>query len=192
MERKRKYAPHLAARRFSPEQDAEIAQWYTNGLTQRSIAEKLKVNRSAVRNSLLRSDVTMRPKNSPRPEYDWVRCTCGRRAAYRTGQCLNCYNKIRNAMPDMRERKFNWMLMARYKLTRDAYDAMLAAQNGVCAICQEPPREVKLGVDHDHSCCPGQDSCGQCIRGLLCVLCNRAVRLLKDSRANVLRLLEYL
>lgn len=192
MERKRKYAPHLAARRFSLEQDAEIAQWYADGMTHRSIAERLQVNRSIVRNSLLRSGVTMRPKNSPRPEYEWVHCACGKRAAYRTGQCVNCYNKARNAMPDAKTRKFNWMLMAHYNLTRDAYDAVLAAQGGACAICRQQPRAVKLAVDHDHSCCPADKSCGKCVRGLLCVHCNRAVGLLKDSAGNAARLLEYL
>src|SRR5579859_1956133 len=158
MERKRKYAPRLSVRRFSPEQDAEIAAWYQGGQTQRSIAERLGVNRTLVRNSLLRSEVTMRPKNSPRPSYLVATCACGRRAAYKTGQCVSCYNKVRNSSLDTQERKFNWRLMTQ-GLTRAAYDMLLEAQGGVCAICLQPdPRTGhRLAVDHDHTCCPGEN-----------------------------------
>lgn len=32
-----------------------------------------------------------------------------------------------------------------------------------------------FAVDHDHRCCSGQDSCGQCIRGIICRDCNMAM-----------------
>lgn len=65
-------------------------------------------------------------------------------------------------------------LQYRNGITLDEYDAMLAAQGGVCAICgtNEPGRFGRFVVDHDHTCCPGDRSCGQCARGLLCWACN--------------------
>lgn len=46
-----------------------------------------------------------------------------------------------------------------------------------CAICPTMhDHEVGLHLDHDHACCPGKgQSCGKCIRGLLCFGCNGAV-----------------
>ncbi len=46
---------------------------------------------------------------------------------------------------------------------------------GGCAICGRPPKSYRLSVDHDHTCCPTDISCGRCVRGLLCAPCNRAL-----------------
>lgn len=49
----------------------------------------------------------------------------------------------------------------------------------------------KLCIDHDHSCCSGQSSCGECIRGVLCYRCNTAEGFLETvERAE--SLIEYM
>lgn len=55
------------------------------------------------------------------------------------------------------------------------YAEMLESQNGTCAVCGIQPSGRRLSVDHDHVCCPGKKSCGECVRGLLCTACNFAV-----------------
>lgn len=51
--------------------------------------------------------------------------------------------------------------------TAEAYDAMLEAQGGGCAICGNPPKSRRLHVDHDHKT--------GAVRGLLCHRCNRGL-----------------
>lgn len=63
-------------------------------------------------------------------------------------------------------------LKRRYGITLERYDELLAAQGGICYLCEEPPKRRRLAVDHDHRCCPGKITCGRCIRGLLCFGCN--------------------
>lgn len=75
-------------------------------------------------------------------------------------------------------------LQRRYGITSARYDALLAAQNGGCAICGRACSTGRmLAVDHDHACCPGATSCGRCVRGLLCNSCNHAIGKFEDSPA---------
>ena len=53
------------------------------------------------------------------------------------------------------------------------------------------PMEV-INIDHDHTCCPGRRSCGKCIRGLPCPVCNRGLGMFKDSVKSLLRAVDYL
>jgi len=58
-------------------------------------------------------------------------------------------------------------LRKRYGLTLADYEAMEAAQGGVCALCAKPPVGGFLRVDHCHR--SGR------VRGLLCPSCNTAL-----------------
>lgn len=86
----------------------------------------------------------------------------------------------------------------RHGISPERYVALLEQQNGVCAACKEPEtwtfqgKVRALSVDHDHRCCPGKRSCGQCIRGLLCNKCNRTLGLARDDAKLLLTLVAYL
>jgi hypothetical protein len=89
--------------------------------------------------------------------------------------------------------------LANYGLTRAGYLALLAAQDGLCALCRRAETTLnrsgeirELAVDHDHACCPGKKSCGECIRGLLCHHCNTGLGAFGDSVARLLQASDYL
>lgn len=77
-----------------------------------------------------------------------------------------------------------------YNLTPDKFDSMVIAQLGRCAnaLCDEPLDHV----DHDHSCCSGERSCGECVRGLLCRRCNLTLGNANDDAERLLGLVGYL
>lgn len=81
-------------------------------------------------------------------------------------------------------------LRHRYNLTLEQYQELENKQGGRCAICGQTT-DI-LCVDHDHACCPGYKSCGECIRGLLCQACNKAIAFLKDDPAVALSAADYL
>lgn len=63
-------------------------------------------------------------------------------------------------------------LWTHYRMTIEDYQSMLTKQDGKCLICNQHKRLV---VDHNHSCCPNKTTCGNCVRGLICVSCNTLV-----------------
>lgn len=85
-----------------------------------------------------------------------------------------------------------------FNMTVEQYDWMLAAQGGVCAVCKRPEtyknksgRIPRLAVDHDHSCCSGPSSCGDCVRALLCRACNSALGFLAESTDRMRQMAHY-
>jgi len=84
-----------------------------------------------------------------------------------------------------------WHLRRRFKLTGDEFAKMLAAQNGVCAICgakethtHKSGKLKELSVDHCHD--TGK------VRGLLCVNCNRGLGYFQDDIERINRAIDYL
>lgn len=108
--------------------------------------------------------------------------------------CRSADSRRRNADPEKQARQRALHLAYRFGLSVDQYNDMLAAQGGVCPICLRSPENLTqpFHVDHDHRCCPGDKTCGQCLRDLLCFNCNVALGSIRDSLETAERLVTYL
>lgn len=80
----------------------------------------------------------------------------------------------------------------RHGLPRGTYRRMLGEQCGGCKVCGNPPGVRRLAFDHDHACCPGPYSCGQCVRALLCSRCNVLLGQSEEDPALLRQLADYL
>ncbi len=80
---------------------------------------------------------------------------------------------------------------SKYGLTPETYQELLTLQGDVCAICGIAPTHT-YRVDHDHSCCDRDGSCGNCVRGLLCMRCNAGIGALDDDPARLRRAADYI
>ena len=148
------------------------------------------------------------PLTLPRRK-DNLCCICGvRTIRYKTGShCREChadYERARrnaNAATVNARRKELYVPerrraqnLAKYNLTPEAFDKIMARQGGVCAICGiSPAPGTFLHVDHDHSCCPESlRSCGRCVRGLLCTACNNGLGRFRDDATLLAKAIAYL
>jgi len=73
-----------------------------------------------------------------------------------------------------------------YSLDVDTFIEMVLRPCAICGSYEKP------SIDHDHSCCPGEKSCGKCVRGTLCGSCNLGLGAFKDDPARIVRAAEYL
>jgi hypothetical protein len=72
-------------------------------------------------------------------------------------------------------------LRAKYGITPEQYDAMFAAQEGLCALCR---RAEATRVDHDHET--------GVVRSLLCHPCNAGIGFFHEDGAVLLLAIAYL
>lgn len=85
--------------------------------------------------------------------------------------------KRRPRMPELRKK---WYISGQYGLTMTEYNDFINAHDNRCAICRATSVRA-LHVDHDHTHHPGEfrrgsnqsKACPECIRGMLCGVCNR-------------------
>lgn len=95
--------------------------------------------------------------------------------------------------------KWRAMQLRQRGISPEIYADLLGTQRGVCAICRRPEttadpatgRVRSLSIDHDHACCPGR-SCGACIRGLVCGLCNSMLGMAQDHAERLEAAARYL
>lgn len=133
-----------------------------------------------------------------KPLRDFVKkfeCFAGR--GHVCKKCVSDHNKKRYREDPVKTRENNLKyrnpvvirtrkLLQKYGLSLKDYDALHAAQKGVCAICKLPEagKNERLSVDHDHRT--------NKVRGLLCNSCNVGIGRLKDSIPNLSAAIEYL
>lgn len=108
--------------------------------------------------------------------------------------CKHCLFPIRHVENRLRLHHVKWDL-AKILLTNP--DCPICGTNMLIPIRQiggtSNRARAQLAVDHDHNCCASiSNSCGECVRGLICMKCNTALGLLKDDSGCVEKLLKYI
>lgn len=68
-----------------------------------------------------------------------------------------------------------------YNITPEQQRDMYRGQGGKCGICKESATFEELVIDHKHSCCEGDKSCGECVRSLAHARCNTGFGLLQEN-----------
>lgn len=93
------------------------------------------------------------------------------------GSCAQCIRESdkKRGRERSKARGRAWWRERKFGLTQEQYDAMLAAQGGVCAICGDPPSGKRpiLRVDHCHVT--------DRVRDLLCHRCNSGIGFFLES-----------
>lgn len=141
-------------------------------------------------------DCGIKPKNDTEREKLFVK-ESSMKSGY-ANLCRKCASartiKHQKENPEMFKKRKRKYAISQHGITLEKYDEILKSQNNSCAICKAKASNFKrfLYIDHDHSCCPGQFSCGKCIRGLLCYNCNFMIGLSKDNEKTLKYAIIYL
>lgn len=96
--------------------------------------------------------------------------------------CKPCHNaRAKESRERLHGGSRHYHLVRRYGVTAEQVDALIAQQQGLCAICGEGPAEH---VDHDHAT--------GAVRGIRCFRCNAGLGSFRDNPEWLGKAIEYL
>lgn len=133
------------------------------------------------------------PYRGERPKVlkDCPSCGTGHVEQNKYKLCRDCFG----ALPE-----FIWRALIAHRAPVEF--ALYVASVLCCEICESDITAKKVdakgrlrsvfAIDHDHDCCPGGNSCGSCLRGILCKSCNSGIGYLGDDPQAALRAAKYL
>jgi hypothetical protein len=80
----------------------------------------------------------------------------------------------------------------KYRMPKEDWQKLFDEQDGCCYLCgtglgDALKRKRGVHVDHDHSCCSRERTCGKCIRGLACHRCNQGIGAFYDDPERMRR-----
>ena len=113
------------------------------------------------------STVRVRPEGCNSPE------GCDR-PHFALGMCSRHYGRVTK-----QRRYLQWA----YKMTVAQYEERFERQGRRCPVCltDEPAGDSVWHVHHDHRCCVGPRTCGECVIAILCASCNIGIGTLRDD-----------
>jgi hypothetical protein len=112
--------------------------------------------------------------NLRKPLEDFPKKGAQRNGDDRYGYCKPCHGVYQR----------QHRLLRVFSLTVDEYEAIVAYQDGLCAICKRPPLNNRLAVDHAHA--------SGLVRGALCWSCNKTLGFLREDIARMEAAISYL
>jgi hypothetical protein len=108
-----------------------------------------------------------------------------RMKAKRSTEEFRQWRRAKRKDPAYREKERLDGIRRKYKLSPEAYLAMIEEQQGACKICRQPePTGKHLAIDHCHA--SGR------VRGLLCSDCNTTLGKFNDSPDRFIAAANYL
>jgi hypothetical protein len=113
-----------------------------------------------------------------------------------TGYCKEC-DKQKNKERKLAQAEYYSDMNKMYKrlriygITKEQFEKKMENQGWKCLNCKSD-LENNFNIDHDHKCCEGRYSCGNCVRGILCGGCNRGLGFFKDNTEYLKSAIEYL
>lgn len=113
----------------------------------------------------------------------WVAANKERHETVRRAYYLKHRERLLKKSSEYQKTNLRAIVAKRMGLSVERYAEIKAQQNNACFCGIEfiYGTSQRPCIDHDHACCPGRLSCGNCVRGLLCSLCNKLIGLAKEN-----------